>query len=115
MRHAAIVEAGTRVHRQERDAAFVRPDESTRGLALMPLRNERLIVVRSASHRQTRAQRVRVEELAEEPFVTVANKSASVLDAVIHSYVEQHGLSPDTVFETQNRTMAFSLITSMGL
>jgi LysR family hca operon transcriptional activator len=114
MRSQSSPELVAAVHRQELDAAFVRPDETTRGLALVPLRSERLIVVLFASHRLAQARRMRVEDLAEEPFVTVANKSAPVLDAVIRSYIEQHGISPDTVYEAQNLTMAFSLITSMG-
>jgi LysR family hca operon transcriptional activator len=102
------------LHHRELDAAFVRPDGESDGLIMSTVRTERIIAALPSTHRHASSARVDIEDLANDRIITIARKSAPVLDGVIRAYLDVHGISLQASFEAEHITMAISLIASVG-
>ncbi len=92
------------------DLAFLRREPRT-DLAFVTVISEPLIVVLPSDHRLVSQQSIRLEEIAQEPFITVSN-TAPALRLVIDDYLARSGLGIKPAHEVDNLAMAMSLVAS---
>lgn len=91
------------------DVAFLRPDRQARELAFKPLIEEALFVLMPTGHRLAKRKAVRVEELRDEPFISISARYAPALRQVIDDYVMRSGMDLVPAHEAETLPMVISL------
>lgn len=92
------------------DAAIMFPGVREKGLASRTLVSEPLCVALSRGHRLARARRLKIAQLAGEPFVLAAGEVAPTLRAAILEHCRSGGFEPDIRFEVQLQQTVLSLV-----
>jgi LysR family hca operon transcriptional activator len=102
------------LHESHIDAAFVRPDDSCKGLEVRVVRSERLMAALPSTHRLAKSKRISPDDLNREAFINVPIEHAPALRRIIDEYISSHNIQPDRTYDSENLTMTFSLISSIG-
>jgi LysR family transcriptional regulator, hca operon transcriptional activator len=102
------------LHEGHIDAAFVRPDDSCKGLEVRVVRSERLMAALPSTHRLAKLERISVDDFNREAFINVPTEHAPALRRIIDEYIRSHNIQPDRTYDAENLTMTFSLISSIG-
>lgn len=102
------------LHARLIDAAFIRPDEDSKGLVVRTVRREPLLAAVPASHPLARAPAVQPSDLNNLPFITVNAEAAPVLHRAIRDFISEQGIRPSQTYEVEDLGMVFSLIASIG-
>jgi LysR family hca operon transcriptional activator len=95
------------------DAAFLRREKGTPGLAFRLLVKEPLMVILPRNHRLAALKAISPRDLAGEAFVIVSN-TAPVLRLVIDNFLKRSGADIKPAHEADHITMGMSLIASTG-
>ena len=95
------------------DVAFLRREKDAPGIAFKPLIREPLVAVLPAGHRLAAHETVRIQDLAEETYIT-PTRVAPALKAVIESYAEKSGTVLKPRYDAENLSSVLSLVTSTG-
>jgi LysR family hca operon transcriptional activator len=96
------------------DAAFLRREEKTAGLAFKLLVKEPLAVVMRVDHRLAAADVIGAAEVADETFIGFPPTTAPVLRDVVNTYARRLGIDLTPDHEAENLAMAISLVASTG-
>ncbi len=96
------------------DLAFLRPDPTAAGLAFRPVAEEALFVLLPAAHRLAARRSLRLEEVADAPFINFPVAYAPALRRVIDDYLDRSGLRVVTAHEAETLPMVISLVLSTG-
>jgi LysR family hca operon transcriptional activator len=96
------------------DAAFIRPSFQAQGLTVQTLRSERLIAAMPSGHPLAGRASIHLAHLAAEPVISVSREHAPVLYDAIEDYTRRNGVELRTAYQSENLTMALSLMTSVG-
>lgn len=102
------------LHESQIDAAFIRPDDSCKGLEIRIVGSERLMAAVPSTHRLAKLKRISVGDLNREAFINVPAEHAPELRRIIDEYMRSHNIQPDRTYDPENLTMTFSLISSIG-
>jgi DNA-binding transcriptional LysR family regulator len=98
------------------DLALLRPPIQQPELALEVIRRESLVAVLPHRHRLAAAAAVRLEELAEEPFVTYPSHFRSVLHDAVEEACARHGFRPRVALEvSETATLVSFVAAGMGV
>ncbi|MGY6152629.1 LysR family transcriptional regulator [Paraburkholderia graminis] len=92
------------------DAAIMFPHVPGKGLATRTILREPLCVALSRGHPRARARRLRIAQLAGEPFVLASEEVAPTLRATILEHCRSGGFEPDIRFEVQLQQTVLSLV-----
>lgn len=92
------------------DAAIMFPTIPDKGLATRTILSEPLCVALSRSHPRARARRLKIAQLAGEPFVLASEDVAPTLRATIVEHCRSGGFEPDIRFEVQLQQTVLSLV-----
>lgn len=92
------------------DAAIMFPNVPDKGLATRTIVSEPLCVALSRSHPRARARRLKIAQLAGEPFVLASGEVAPTLRATILEHCRSGGFEPDIRFEVQLQQTVLSLV-----
>ncbi|CAB3721312.1 LysR family transcriptional regulator [Paraburkholderia sp. SIMBA_055] len=92
------------------DAAIMFPHAPGKGLATRTILREPLCVALSRGHPRARARRLRIAQLAGEPFVLASEEVAPTLRATILEHCRSGGFEPDIRFEVQLQQTVLSLV-----
>ncbi|MFL6703876.1 MAG: LysR family transcriptional regulator [Paraburkholderia graminis] len=92
------------------DAAIMFPHVPGKGLAMRTILREPLCVALSRGHPRARARRLRIAQLAGEPFVLASEEVAPTLRATILEHCRSGGFEPDIRFEVQLQQTVLSLV-----
>ena len=92
------------------DAAIMFPNVRDKGLATRTVVREPLCVALSRNHARARARRLKISQLAGEPFVLASEEAASTLRAAIVDHCRSGGFEPDIRFEVQLQQTVLSLV-----
>ncbi len=114
VREQSSDELATMLRDDEVDLAFLSVTEriQSRGLTLQRLVSEELVVVLPPTHRLARRQRVRLAELAREPFVSF--REGARLRELLVSAAAEHAFVPRIAFES-NESRSIRSLVSRGL
>ena len=100
------------------DVAFLRREKDAPGIAFKPLIREPLVAVLPAGHRLAAQKAVRIQDFAEETYITptrvAPTRVAPALKAVIESYVAKSGVVLKPEYDAENLSSVVSLVTSTG-
>ncbi|MFM0249398.1 LysR family transcriptional regulator [Paraburkholderia sediminicola] len=92
------------------DAAIMFPGVPDKGIVTRTILSEPLCVALSRSHPRARARRLRIAQLAGEPFVLASEEVAPTLRATILEHCRSGGFEPDIRFEVQLQQTVLSLV-----
>jgi DNA-binding transcriptional LysR family regulator len=92
------------------DAAIMFPNVPDKALATRTILSEPLCVALSRSHPRARARRLKIAQLAGEPFVLASEDVAPSLRATILEHCRSGGFAPDIRFEVQLQQTVLSLV-----
>ncbi|KAF1025678.1 MAG: HTH-type transcriptional regulator GltC [Burkholderia plantarii] len=92
------------------DAAILFPGPPHEGLAQRIVVTEPLCVALSRDHPRARARRLRIAELADEPFVMAVADVAPTLRAAIVDHCRQGGFTPNVRLEVQLQQTVLGLV-----
>jgi DNA-binding transcriptional LysR family regulator len=92
------------------DAAIMFPTIPDKGLATRTILSEPLCVALSRGHPRARARRLKIAQLAGEPFVLASEDVAPTLRATIVEHCRSGGFEPDIRFEVQLQQTVLSLV-----
>jgi DNA-binding transcriptional LysR family regulator len=92
------------------DAAIMFPNVPDKGLVMRTILREPLCVALSRSHPRARARRLKIGQLAGEPFVLASEEVAPSLRAAILDHCRSGGFEPDIRFEVQLQQTVLSLV-----
>ncbi|OAJ54028.1 LysR family transcriptional regulator [Paraburkholderia ginsengiterrae] len=92
------------------DAAIMFPNVRDKGLATRTVVREPLCVALSRNHARARARRLKISQLAGEPFVLASEEAASTLRAAIVDHCRSGGFEPDIRFEVQLQQTVLGLV-----
>jgi DNA-binding transcriptional LysR family regulator len=92
------------------DAAIMFPNVPDRSLATRTIVTEPLCVALSRNHPRARARRLKISQLAGEPFVLASEEVAPILRATILEHCRSGGFEPDIRFEVQLQQTVLSLV-----
>ncbi|RZF31709.1 LysR family transcriptional regulator [Paraburkholderia sp. UYCP14C] len=92
------------------DAAIMFPTVPDKSLATRTVLTEPLCVALSRSHPRARARRLKIAQLAGEPFVLALEEVAPGLRATIVEHCRSGGFEPDIRFEVQLQQTVLSLV-----
>ncbi|SMG54978.1 LysR family transcriptional regulator [Paraburkholderia susongensis] len=92
------------------DAAIMFPNVPDKGLETRTILSEPLCVALSRSHPRARARRLKIGQLAGEPFVLASEEVAPSLRATILEHCRSGGFEPDIRFEVQLQQTVLSLV-----
>ncbi|MFM0417749.1 LysR family transcriptional regulator [Paraburkholderia aromaticivorans] len=92
------------------DAAIMFPTIPDKGLATRTILSEPLCVALSRSHPRARARRLKIAQLAGEPFVLASEDVAPTLRATIVEHCRSGGFEPNIRFEVQLQQTVLSLV-----
>jgi LysR family hca operon transcriptional activator len=95
------------------DVAFLRREKDAPGIAFKPLIREPLVAVLPAGHRLAAQRVVRVQDLAQETYIT-PTRVAPALKAVIENYAAKSGVVLKPEYDAENTSAVISLVTSTG-
>jgi LysR family hca operon transcriptional activator len=95
------------------DVAFLRREKDAPGIAFRPLIREPLVAVLPADHRLAAQKAVRVQDLADETYIT-PTRVAPALKAVIENYAAKSGVVLKPAYDAENISSVLSLVTSTG-
>jgi LysR family hca operon transcriptional activator len=95
------------------DVAFLRREKDAPGIAFKSLIREPLLAVLPAGHRLAAQKAVRVQDLAEETYIT-PTRVAPALKAVIENYAAKSGVVLKPAYDAENLSSVLSLVTSTG-
>jgi len=95
------------------EVAFLRREKDAPGIAFQPLIREPLVAVLPAGHRLAAQKAVRVQDFAEETYIT-PTRVAPVLKAVIENYAAKSGVVLKPEYDAENLSSVLSLVTSTG-
>jgi LysR family transcriptional regulator, hca operon transcriptional activator len=95
------------------DLAFLRREKDVPGIAFKLLMRESLIAVLPAGHRLAAQKAVRVQDLAQETYIS-PTRVAPTLKAVIESYAVKCGVVLKPKYDAENLSSVLSLVTSTG-
>ena len=93
------------------DAAFLRPEERYPDLVYKVLIREPLIVVLPSDHRLASRETIRLQDLAGETFIGMADQ-APVLRSIIEDYIRRSGIDLKPTHRAEYVSMAMSLVAS---
>lgn len=93
------------------DVAFMRREPGLPDLAFVPLTRDPLVAILPSDHRLASSETVRLQDLAEDPFIMVS-RTAPTLRLVIDEYLARLGLGITPAHEVDNLSMAMSLVSS---
>jgi LysR family hca operon transcriptional activator len=96
------------------DVAFLRPDNAVHGLAFKVVAEEALFVLLAANHRLASRKSIRLEEIADEPFINIPKSYAPALRQVIDDYLTRSQARLVTAHEAETLPMVISLVLSTG-
>jgi LysR family transcriptional regulator, hca operon transcriptional activator len=96
------------------DMAFLRPDQEARGLEYKLVADEELFVLLPAGHRLASHRAVRVQDIANEPFINFNKPFAPALRRVIDEYLTRSGIDLTPAHEAETLPMVISLVLSTG-
>jgi DNA-binding transcriptional LysR family regulator len=92
------------------DAAIMFPAVTDKALATRTVLSEPLCVALSRGHPRARARRLKIAQLAGEPFVLASEQVAPSLRATIIEHCRVGGFEPDIRFEVQLQQTVLSLV-----
>jgi DNA-binding transcriptional LysR family regulator len=92
------------------DAAIMFPGGPHRNLSVRTVVSEPLCVALSRSHRHARTRRLKIAQLAGDPFVMAANEVSPTLHSCIVEHCRMGGFEPDVRFEVQLQQTVLSLV-----
>jgi DNA-binding transcriptional LysR family regulator len=92
------------------DAAIMFPAVTDKALATRTVLSEPLCVALSRGHPRARARRLKIAQLAGEPFVLASEQVAPSLRATIVEHCRVGGFEPDIRFEVQLQQTVLSLV-----
>jgi DNA-binding transcriptional LysR family regulator len=92
------------------DAAIMFPSAPNKALEVRTIVREPLCVALSRSHPRARARRLKIAQLAGEPFVLASEEVAPTLRATIIEHCRSGGFAPDIRFEVQLQQTVLSLV-----
>ncbi|QQC66518.1 LysR family transcriptional regulator [Paraburkholderia ginsengisoli] len=92
------------------DAAIMFPNVPDKALATRTILSEPLCVALSRSHPRARTRRLKIGQLAGEPFVLASEEVAPSLRATILEHCRSGGFEPDIRFEVQLQQTVLSLV-----
>jgi DNA-binding transcriptional LysR family regulator len=92
------------------DAAIMFPAVTDKALATRTVLSEPLCVALSRSHPRARGRRLKIAQLAGEPFVLASEEVAPSLRATILEHCRLGGFEPDIRFEVQLQQTVLSLV-----
>ncbi|WP_144139413.1 LysR family transcriptional regulator [Paraburkholderia sp. BCC1884] len=92
------------------DAAIMFPNVLDKGLATRTILREPLCVALSRGHPRARARRLKIAQLAGEPFVLASEEVAPILRSTILEHCRSGGFEPDIRFEVQLQQTVLSLV-----
>ncbi|HZZ04793.1 LysR family transcriptional regulator [Paraburkholderia sp.] len=92
------------------DAAIMFPNVPDKRIATRTILREPLCVALSRSHPRARARRLKIAQLAGEPFVLASEEVAPTLRATILEHCRSGGFEPDIRFEVQLQQTVLSLV-----
>ncbi|MGB6939735.1 MAG: LysR substrate-binding domain-containing protein [Xanthobacteraceae bacterium] len=95
------------------DVAFLRREKDAPGIAFKSLIKEPLVAVLPAGHRLTAQKAVRIQDLAEETYIS-PTRVAPALKAVIENYAAKSGIVLKPEYDAENTSSVLSLVTSTG-
>jgi LysR family transcriptional regulator, hca operon transcriptional activator len=95
------------------DVAFLRREKDAPGIAFKPLIKEPLVAVLPASHRLAAQKAVRIQDLANEIYIS-PTRVAPALKAAIESYAMKSGVVLKPAYDGENLSSVLSLVTSTG-
>jgi LysR family transcriptional regulator, hca operon transcriptional activator len=95
------------------DLAFLRREKDVPGIAFKLLMREPLIAVLPASHRLAAQKAVRVQDLAQETYIS-PTRMAPTLKAVIEGYAVKCGVVLKPKYDAENLSSVLSLVISTG-
>jgi LysR family hca operon transcriptional activator len=95
------------------DVAFLRREKDAPGIAFKSLIREPLVAVLPAGHRLAAQKAVRVQDFAEETYIT-PTRVAPALKAVIEGYALKSGVALKAKYDAENISSVLSLVTSTG-
>ncbi|CAE6734891.1 LysR family transcriptional regulator [Paraburkholderia aspalathi] len=92
------------------DAAIMFPGVPDKGITIRTILREPLCVALSRSHPRARARRLKIAQLAGEPFVLASEEVAPSLRTAILEHCRSGGFEPDIRFEVQLQQTVLSLV-----
>jgi len=95
------------------DVAFLRREKNAPGIAFKSLIREPLVAVLPAGHRLAAQKAVRVQDFAEETYIT-PTRVAPALKAAIETYAAKSGVVLKPEYDAENLSSVLSLVTSTG-
>lgn len=98
------------------DLGILRPPVRSARLEVQVIRSEPLIAILPAKHRLASRQKVRVADLAEEPFVRFAAHQRSVVDELVQQTCAHAGFAPRLALEvTETATLVSFVAAGLGV
>ena len=98
------------------DLGFLRPPVRSRELDVEVILSEPLVAILPARHRLAEADEVRVEDLADEPFVVWAAGLRTSLGDLVDEACAEHGFSPRVEMEvTETATLVSFVAAGIGV
>lgn len=96
------------------DAALLRHETPTPGLAFKFLVKEPLVVILPASHRLARQKSIRPKDLTRETFIAGSTKLAPVVKEAVKEYAARAGFALNQEYDAENLSAGMSLVASTG-
>jgi LysR family hca operon transcriptional activator len=96
------------------DAALLRHETETSGLAFKFLVKEPMLVIVPATHRLALQKSISPQDLARETLIAASTKLAPVVRATIKEYATRNGLALNRTYDAENLSAGMSLVASTG-
>jgi LysR family hca operon transcriptional activator len=96
------------------DAALLRHETETSGLAFKFLLKEPMLVILPATHRLARQKSISPQDLARETLIAASTKLAPVVRATIKEFATRNGLTLNRTYDAENLSAGMSLVASTG-
>jgi LysR family hca operon transcriptional activator len=96
------------------DVAFLRADDTARGLEFRPVADESLFVLLAANHRLSARKSIHVAAIARDPFISFPKNYAPALRHAVDQYLARSGIEITPTHEAETLPMVISLVLSTG-
>jgi LysR family transcriptional regulator, hca operon transcriptional activator len=96
------------------DVAFLRPNDTARGVVFRLLTEERLFMLLPAGHRLAKRKTVRAQDIRDERLVSFSAQYSPALRQVIDDYLRRSGVEPTPAHAAETLPMVISLVLSIG-
>jgi LysR family hca operon transcriptional activator len=96
------------------DAALLRHETETSGLAFKFLLKEPMLAIMPATHRLARQKSISPQDLARETLIAASTKLAPVVRATIKEFATRNGLALNRTYDAENLSAGMSLVASTG-